>query len=74
MALSKAAEDAFHAAIEAAYVMQELGVSMEDRALACKAYEHHMEQYYWYQEQEASWWDEECSLFPDSARCKIYDV
>ena len=74
MALSKAAEDAFHAAIEAAYAMQEPGVTMEDRALAYKAYEHHMQQYYWYKEQGEDWWEEECALSPDSARCKLYDL
>jgi hypothetical protein len=76
MALSKAAEDAFHAAIEAAYAMQEPQASAEDRALAYKAYEHFMEQYYWHSGKEDSedWWDRECSLFPDSPRCRLYDV
>lgn len=76
MALSKAAEEAFHAAIEAAYAMQEVGVSVEDRALAYKAYQHHMEQYYWYSGKgdTESWWDDECSKAPDSPRCKLYDV
>ena len=76
MALSKAAEEAFHAAIEAAYAMQEPGVSMEDRELAEKAYVHHMQQYYWFNGEGSreDWWDKECSLFPDSPRCKLYDV
>jgi hypothetical protein len=76
MVLSRAAEEAFHAAIEAAYVMQEPGVSMEDRKLAEKAYTHHMQQYYWLngEKDRGDWWDKECSLFPDSPRCKLYDI
>jgi len=74
MALSQAAEDAFHSAIEAAYAMQEPEASAEDRALAYKAYAHFMEQYYWHKEQDEDWWDGECVLFPDSPRCKLYDV
>jgi hypothetical protein len=76
MALSKAAEEAFHAAIEAAYAMQEVGASVEDRALAYKAYQHHMERYYWFNGEGSreDWWDKECSLFPDSQRCKLHDI
>lgn len=76
MALSKAAEEAFHAAIEAAYAMQEPGVSVEDRKLAEKAYVHHMQQYYWFSGAGSrdDWWEKECSLAPDSQRCKLYDV
>lgn len=46
MAISKLAEEAFHQAIEAAYAMQEPGVTVEDRKLAEKAYKHHMGEYY----------------------------
>jgi hypothetical protein len=33
-------------------VVQALGVTMEDRALAHKAYEHFMERYLWYKEED----------------------
>ena len=52
MALSREAQEALEQALEAAEVMQAPGVTMEDRALAHKAYEHFMERYAWYKEED----------------------
>ena len=52
MALSEDAQEALEQALEAAQMMQAPGVTMEDRALAHKAYEHFMEQYLWYKEED----------------------
>ena len=52
MALSREAQEALEQVLEAAEVMQAPGVSMEDRALAHKAYEHFMERYLWYKEED----------------------
>ena len=52
MALSREAQEALEQALEAAEVMQAPGVTMEDRALAHKAYEHFMERYLWYKEED----------------------
>ena len=52
MVLSEQAQEALEQALEAAQVVQALGVTMEDRALAHKAYEHFMERYLWYKEED----------------------
>ena len=52
MALSEDAQEALEQALEAAQVVQAPGVTMEDRALAHKAYEHFMERYLWYKEED----------------------
>lgn len=52
MVLSEQAQEALEQALEAAEVMQAPGVTMEDRALAHKAYEHFMELFRWYQEED----------------------
>jgi len=52
MALSEYAQEALEQALESAEVMQAPGVTMEDRALAHKAYEHFMERYLWYKEED----------------------
>ena len=52
MALSEDAQEALEQALEAAQMMQAPGVTMEDRALAHKAYEHFMERYLWYKEED----------------------
>ncbi len=59
MALSREAQEALEQALEAAEVMQAPGVSMEDRALAHKAYEHFMERYLWYKEEDEQLYAEE---------------
>jgi len=76
MALSKAAEEAFHSAIEAAYAMQEPSSSEEDRRLAGKAYVLFMEEYYALSKEHNSeqWWEAECRADASLARCRIYDV
>lgn len=76
MALSKAAEDAFHSAIEAAYAMQELGVKAEDKRLAEQAYVYWMEEYYLLSRDHyrGQWWETMCKADPSSARCRLYDV
>jgi hypothetical protein len=52
MVLSEQAQEALEQALEAAQVVQAPGVTMEDRALAHKAYEHFMERYLWYKEED----------------------
>jgi hypothetical protein len=76
MALSKAAEDAFHSAIEAAYAMQELGVKAEDKRLAEQAYVYWMEEYYLLSKSHHrdQWWEAMCKADPSAARCRLYDV
>ena len=76
MALSPAAEAAFHSAIEAAYVMQELGVGTEDKRLAEKAYIYWMEEYYVLSREHhrGQWWETMCKTDPSAARCRLYDV
>jgi hypothetical protein len=59
MALSREAQEALEQALEAAEVMQAPGVTMEDRALAHKAYEHFMERYLWYKEEDEQLYAEE---------------
>jgi len=59
MALSREAQEALEQALEAAEVMQAPGVTMEDRALAHKAYEHFMERYAWYKEEDEQLYAEE---------------
>jgi hypothetical protein len=76
MALTKAAEDAFHSAIEAAYAMQEPGIVAEDRRLAEQAYVYWMEEYYLLSKDHCreQWWETMCKTDPSAARCRIYDV
>lgn len=76
MALSPAAEEAFNAAVEAAYAMQEPGLTAEDRKLAEKAYIHHMEEYYLLNadHRRDQWWAIKCRADPSAARCRLYDV
>lgn len=76
MALSKAAEEAFHSAVEAAYAMQEPSLSPEDRRLAEKAYVHFMEEYYLLNtdHRRDQWWAIKCKTDPSAARCRLYDV
>ena len=59
MALSREAQEALEQALEAAEVMQAPGVTMEDRALAHKAYEHFMERYLWYKAEDEQLYAEE---------------
>jgi len=59
MALSREDQEALEQALEAAEVMQAPGVTMEDRALAHKAYEHFMERYLWYKEEDEQLYAEE---------------
>ena len=59
MALSREAQEALEQALEAAEVMQAPGVTMEDRALAHKAYEHFMERYLWHKEEDKQLYAEE---------------
>ena len=59
MALSREAQEALEQALEAAEVMQAPGVTMEDRALAHKAYEHFMERYLWHKEEDEQLYAEE---------------
>ena len=59
MALSEDAQEALEQALEAAQMMQAPGVTMEDRALAHKAYEHFMERYLWYKEEDEQLYAEE---------------
>ena len=76
MALSKAAEEAFHLAIEAAYVVQEPGISAEDKCLAEKAYKHWLDEYYFLSREHhrEQWWEAMCKEDPSAARCRIYDL
>lgn len=76
MALTKAAEEAFHSAIEAAYVVQEPGISAEDKRLAEKAYRHWLDEYYCLSREHhrEQWWEAMCKADPSAARCRIYDV
>jgi len=79
MALSAAAEEAFHAAIEAAYAMED-AVKLwgrEDRRslLAYETYEARMQKYYElthnYRER---FWSRICSKEPWLPNCRLYDV
>jgi hypothetical protein len=74
MALSPEAEEALQMAVEAAYVAQAPETRMEDRELAAKACANHWADYFALKDDGEDWWDGECILFPDSARCKLYDV
>ena len=76
MALSQAAEDAFHSAIEAAYAVQEPGIVTEDRRLAEKSYDYWMEEYYLLSRDHYrnQWWEAMCKADPSAAQCRLYDV
>ena len=76
MVLSKAAEDAFHSAIDAAYAMQELNIDAEDKRLAEKAYLYWMEEYYLLSRDHHrdQWWETMCKVDPSASRCRLYDV
>jgi hypothetical protein len=52
MTLSEEAEQALEQALDAAQAIQEPGGTVEDRALAYKAYEHFMERYRWYRDKD----------------------
>lgn len=72
MALSPAAEEAFHAAIEAAYLMQAEGASESAQSMAHSLYQKHMRKYL--TETREQWWDEQCAKHPDAARCRCFEL
>ena len=74
MALSPEVEEALQRAIEAACEAQAPETRTEDRELAAKACANHWADYFALSNNGEDWWDRECALFPDSARCKLYDT
>lgn len=79
MALSQAAEEAFHAAIEAAYVMEDMvrlwGRDNERSIAAYQVYEACMQKYYELtRNHHERFWSRRCYQEPWSAGCRLYDV
>ena len=62
MVLSKDAEQALEQALEAAQAMQGHGLTVEDRALALKAYQHFTLQYHLHRKND----EHKCSEHDDS--------
>lgn len=78
MALSVAAEEAFHAAIEAAYVMENMiklwGRESYQALKAYDIYERYMEQYYdLTNDRHERFWNKHCLQEPWAASCRLYD-
>lgn len=78
MALSEAAEEAFHSAIEAAYHMEDMvklwGRESEKALTAYAVYETRMEKYYELtRSYHERFWNRRCYMEPWSAGCRMYD-
>jgi hypothetical protein len=78
MALSTAAEEAFHAAIEAAYTMENMvklwGRESKQALAAYDSYEAHMQRYYdLTRNPRERFWNKRCAKEPWSAGCRCYD-
>lgn len=79
MALSAAAEEAFHAAIEAAYLMEDMvglwGRDDKRSVMAYGVYEMRMQKYYELtRNRRERFWNKRCHQEPWAAGCRLYDV
>ena len=78
MALSTAAEEAFHSAIEAAYSMENMiklwGRESQQALLAYEIYEGYMRLYYELTRNDRErFWNKRCHKEPWTPGCRIYD-
>ena len=79
MALSEAAEEAFHAAIEAAYFMEDMvrlwGRESAKALNAYDVYEMRMKKYYELTRScHQRFWNKRCHAEPWAPGCRLYDV
>jgi len=79
MVLSAAAEEAFHAAIEAAYAMEDMarlwGKDSEQVDGAYAIYEARMQHYYdLTRSNHERFWNRRCHKEPWAPGCRLYDV
>lgn len=78
MALSEAAEEAFHSAIEAAYAMEDMvrlwGRESDKALMAYEVYEARMQRYYELtRSHHERFWNQRCYREPWSAGCRMYE-